>query len=141
MLNVATIDAAPGSSIELREVLLVSDGGNITVGSPSVDGAVVVAEVIEHGRGPKVINFKYKAKVRYRRKKGHRQGYTQLSVTSIRIGDAPEAEATPRRRVASAPAEEPAAEAPAAVEATTAAPARRRRKAADATDEAQETQE
>jgi large subunit ribosomal protein L21 len=78
LLDVPSIEAEPGSSIELRDVLLVSDGGNITVGSPAVDGAIVVAEVLEHGRGKKIITFKYKAKVRYRRKRGHRQGYTRL---------------------------------------------------------------
>jgi large subunit ribosomal protein L21 len=82
-LNVATIDAEPGSRIELRDVLLVSHEGTATVGTPIVDGAVVVAEVVEHGRGPKVINFKYKAKVRYRRKRGHRQAFTTLSVREI----------------------------------------------------------
>jgi large subunit ribosomal protein L21 len=86
VLNVATLDAEPGSSVEISDVLLVSDGGNVTVGRPTVDGAVVVAEVVEHGKGRKVINFKYKAKVRYRRKRGHRQGFTRLAVRSISVG-------------------------------------------------------
>jgi large subunit ribosomal protein L21 len=118
LLNVPSIDAEPGSSIELRDVLLVSDDGNVTIGSPSVDGAVVVAEVLEHGKGKKVVTFKYKAKVRYRRKRGHRQGYTRLSVTSISFGG----KTATRKAAASTTAEEPAAEAPAA-------PARRRRAA------------
>ena len=83
VLNVATMDAEPGSRVELRDVLLVTHEGAATVGTPTIDGAVVVAEVVEHGRGPKVINCKYKAKVRYRRKRGHRQGYTTLSVREI----------------------------------------------------------
>ena len=83
VLNVATMDAEPGSRVELRDVLLVSSDGSVTVGTPTVDGAFVVAEVVEHGRGKKVINFKYKAKVRYRRKRGHRQGYTRLSIQEI----------------------------------------------------------
>lgn len=107
MFNVPSIDAEPGSSVELRDVLLVSDGGNVTVGSPSVEGAVVVAEVIEHGKDRKVINFKYKAKVRYRRKRGHRQGFTKLSVTSISVGGAaPAKTTTSRRRKAADDAEE-----------------------------------
>lgn len=106
VFNVPTIDAEPGSSIELRDVLLVSDGGNVTVGSPSVEGAVVVAEVVEHGKDRKVINFKYKAKVRYRRKRGHRQGFTKLSVTSISVGGAAPARTTSRRRKAADDAEE-----------------------------------
>ena len=130
VLDVATIDAEPGSSIELRDVLLVADDGNITIGSPSVDGAVVVAEVIEHGRGKKVINFKFKAKVRYRRKRGHRQGYTRLSVTSISVGGAAPNRA--RRRTAEEPAPgadaeaETIAAAETAPEASTTAPRRRR---------------
>lgn len=85
-LNVATLDAEPGSRVELRDILLVSNGGNVTVGSPTVDGAVVVAEVVEHGKGRKVINFKFKAKTRYRRKRGHRQGFTTLSIREITAG-------------------------------------------------------
>jgi large subunit ribosomal protein L21 len=112
VLEVATLDAEPGSQVELRDVLLLSDDGKVTVGAPNIDGAVVVADVVEHGKGKKVVSFKYKAKTRYRRKKGHRQGFTRLSVTQIRIGDAP---APARRRAAAAPAEEvaPAEEAPA----------------------------
>lgn len=83
VLNVASLDAEAGSRVELRDVLLVNHEGNVTVGTPTVDGAVVVAEVVEHGRGKKVVSFKYKAKVRYRRKRGHRQGYTQLSIREI----------------------------------------------------------
>jgi large subunit ribosomal protein L21 len=89
VLRVASVDAAPGSSLELRDILLVSDGGEVTVGKPTVDGAVVVAEVLQHGKGPKVINFKYKAKVRYRRKRGHRQGFTALGVRWVGIGTPP----------------------------------------------------
>lgn len=101
VVNVATLDAEPGSRLELRDVLLVNDGADVTIGSPNVDGAVVVAEVVEHGKGRKVINFKYKAKTRYRRKRGHRQGFTQLSIREISLNGktstAPEApaQATP----------------------------------------------
>jgi large subunit ribosomal protein L21 len=111
-LNVATLDAEPGSTVELRDVLLVSDNGTVTVGEPTVDGAVVVAEVVEHGKGKKVVNFKYKAKVRYRRKRGHRQPYTTLAVQEIRIGGASSGGTTRRRARPTAADEEPAAEAP-----------------------------
>ena len=140
VLNVATLDAEPGSRMELDEVLLVADGATISVGSPTVPDAVVVVEVVEHGRAKKVISFKFKAKTRYRRKRGHRQPYTKLAVREVRIGAAPSA--PPRRRTrAAAAAPEPAAEAPAAetaapVEAAaeeTAKPApRRRRRTTDA---------
>jgi len=121
VLNVATIDAEPGSQVELHDVLMVSDNGTVTVGSPNVDGAMVVADVMEHGKAKKVTNFKYKAKVRYRRKRGHRQPYTTLSVREILVGGASPTAAAPRRRSRAAPVEEePAAET--ALEATAAAP-------------------
>lgn len=144
VLNVATIDAEPGSQVELSDILLVTDGPNVTVGDPNVEGAVVVADVVEHGKGKKVVNFKYKAKVRYRRKRGHRQPYTTLSVREIRIGGVSSTAAAPRRRTRAAPAEDEAAtEAPEtptaevtetpAAEAPKAAP-RRRTRAAPKTD-------
>ena len=60
-----------------------TDGDNITVGQPVVDGARVLATAGENGRGKKVIVFKYKPKVRYRRKKGHRQDFTSLNIEKI----------------------------------------------------------
>jgi large subunit ribosomal protein L21 len=159
------MDAEPGSRVQLNEVLLVSDGDTIKVGSPTVDGAVVVAEVVEHGKGKKVINFKYKAKVRYRRKRGHRQGFTTLSVQEITLdgktekaperrtaaATAPAVEErpagfagreedeapTPRRRTRAAAAEEPVAQAAtdAAAEEAESKPAPRRRRAAAASEE------
>jgi predicted flap endonuclease-1-like 5' DNA nuclease len=107
-----------------------------------VAGAVVTAEVIEHGKGKKVINFKYKAKVRYRRKRGHRQGYTRLSVTSISLnGKTATANRAARRAVTEEPA--PGADAEAktiaaaevAPQASTTAP--RRRRSAAASEEAE----
>ena len=134
---------APGSRVELRDVLLLTDGDSITVGNPNVADAVVVAEVIEHGKGRKVINFKYKAKVRYRRKRGHRQGYTRLNVREVRIGPAVEnaAAAAPRRRATRAAASPEEAETPApagepeAMAESTPAQARRRRATPTETEE------
>ena len=137
--------AEPGSRVELRDVLLISDGDKVTVGAPNVADAVVVAEVVEHGKGRKVINFKFKAKTRYRRKRGHRQGYTKLAVREIRIGDAPAVEsvAAPRRRArAQAPAEpeavveEPVTPTALAEETPAAAPRRRRRAASESESQA-----
>jgi large subunit ribosomal protein L21 len=132
--------AEPGSRVELTDVLLVSDGDKVTLGSPLVADAMVVAEVVEHGKGRKVINFKYKAKVRYRRKRGHRQGYTRLAVQEIHLGGQTEkaparsraAAETPTAEAASAPAE---TEAPAAEVNAPATPARRRRRTTGTTNE------
>jgi large subunit ribosomal protein L21 len=70
-------------NVELRDVLMVSSDGAVTLGDPSVPGAKVTAEVVGKGRDKKVIVFKYKNKTRYRRKNGHRQSYTDLRVTEI----------------------------------------------------------
>ena len=75
-----------GDSIELDRVHLVVDGDKVTVGRPMVPGAKVVADVVEQGRGDKVIVFKYKPKVRYRVKRGHRQPFTRLAIKDIVIG-------------------------------------------------------
>ncbi len=69
--------------VELDRVLLIADGEKVTAGSPLVEGARVLATPQGDGRGKKVIVFKYKAKVRYRKKAGHRQPYTRLSIDKI----------------------------------------------------------
>jgi len=68
---------------EFDEVLAVSKDGQVTVGSPNVDGARVIAQVQSHYRDRKLMVFKYKAKTRYRRKRGHRQAYTRLLIQDI----------------------------------------------------------
>jgi len=85
--------------VELADVLLIAGNGDVRVGQPRLEGARVIAEVVEHGRGPKVIVFKYKAKTRYRRRRGHRQGYTRLAVRQILTAEGPlKAEEKPKRR-------------------------------------------
>ncbi len=75
-----------GDTVELERVYLVSDGDNVSVGKPTVEGAKVIANVVDEGKGKKVLVFKYKPKVRYRRKKGHRQPYTRLAIKEIVAG-------------------------------------------------------
>ena len=109
LLDVERLPAAVGAVVELSDVLLVADGDDVTVGQPRVDGARVVAEVVEHGRGPKIIVFKYKNKTRYRRKTGHRQDYTRLAIRQILVGTEPaivEAPAKAHRRRPAKPAAE-----------------------------------
>ena len=84
MLDIDRIDAELGSTIELGEVLAFSAGeGEFTVGTPLVAGATVRAKVLGHHKGDKIIVFKYKPKVRYRRKLGHRQHYTRVRIAEI----------------------------------------------------------
>ena len=77
------LDAAEGDTVELDRVLLIADGDQVTIGTPTVDGAKVVATSKGSGKGKKVIVFKYKPKVRYRKKTGHRQQYTRLVIDKI----------------------------------------------------------
>ena len=74
-----------GSQVELDKVLLVADGEKVIVGQPLVEGAKVTAELVEEDRGDKIIVFKYKRKVRYRRKLGHRQWYSKLAIKGISL--------------------------------------------------------
>lgn len=82
-LEVEKLNAEAGSQVDLGDVLLVADGENVTVGQPTVAGARVVVDVLGEIKGKKIIVFKYKNKVRYRRKTGHRQRYTRLAVRDI----------------------------------------------------------
>jgi large subunit ribosomal protein L21 len=72
-----------GGAVELDRVLLIADGENITSGKPVIEGARVTAIASKTGKGDKIIVFKYKAKTRYRRKNGHRQSFTTLSIDKI----------------------------------------------------------
>ena len=75
---------APGEEIEFSQVLLlVLDDGSVKVGSPTVEGAKVKASVVEHGKGRKIRVFKYKPKVNYRRRYGHRQPYAAVRIDAI----------------------------------------------------------
>jgi len=115
---VERLTGEPGESLDLDRVLLVAGNGDeARVGSPGVEGAVVRAEVVEHIRGEKIIVFRYKSKVRYRRKTGHRQSLTRLRITDILLDG--ESSLTPQVEEAPVEAAEPVEE--------SAPPARRRR--------------
>lgn len=82
-LQVPLMDVEEGASVTLEEVLMLADGEDINVGSPTVTGATVAAEIVRHGRSRKVVVFKKKRRKNYRRKKGHRQPFTELSIKGI----------------------------------------------------------
>ena len=82
-IDVERLDVAEGNTVEMDRVLLIAQGEKVTVGNPTVDGAKVVATSQGEGKGKKVIVFKYKPKVRYRKKMGHRQAYTRLTIDKI----------------------------------------------------------
>jgi large subunit ribosomal protein L21 len=86
VIRVERLAGAAGDTVELGEVLMVGEGGNATVGAPTVTGASVAATVVEQIRDVKVIVFKKKRRQNYRRKNGHRQHLTVLRVTDIVTG-------------------------------------------------------
>ena len=114
ILQVDRVDAEPGSVIEFGEVLVVG-GDTPVLGLPTVAGATVAAEVLDHVRGPKVIAFKKRRRKNSRRKRGHRQEYTLVRITEILTeGSKPSQTPPPRpRRLAAPQAEAGATEAPA----------------------------
>lgn len=85
ILKVAKIKGEKGEKIEFKDVLLISDDEekDIKIGCPLVEGAKVMAEIVEQGREKKINVIKYKRKTRYRRKLGHRQDYTKIKVLDI----------------------------------------------------------
>jgi large subunit ribosomal protein L21 len=100
-IDVERLDVAEGDTVELDKVLLIADGDQVTIGTPTVDGAKVVATSKGSGKGKKVIVFKYKPKVRYRKKTGHRQQYTRLVIDKIvgpGVAEAKPAKKTRRRK-------------------------------------------
>jgi large subunit ribosomal protein L21 len=83
MIRVEKMNAEPGDSVDITNVLLLGKDEGPVVGSPLVEGASVKATVVGHGKEDKVIVFKYRRKKNYRRFRGHRQQYTDLKVESI----------------------------------------------------------
>ena len=86
VLEVERLPGEAGSSLQLEEVLLVSGDDGVTIGTPTVAGAVVSAEVVEQTRDKKIIVFKKKRRKNYRRTMGHRQELTRIRITDIAIG-------------------------------------------------------
>ena len=78
------IEGNPGDSIELGEALLIGDGDNIKIGAPLLSGSKVTGKIVEHGRGDKVTIIKMRRRKGYRRKQGHRQGFTLVEITGIK---------------------------------------------------------
>ena len=83
VLKVEKLDAEAGSTVELDQVLAVSDGTAIKVGTPTIEGAKVSATVVDQIRGDKVISFKKKRRKGFKKKIGHRQSLTVLKVDAI----------------------------------------------------------
>lgn len=85
-LRIPSLEASEGDEITFDEVLLGSDGSKIFAGAPLLDGAKVTAEVVKHGKGDKIVVFKFKRRKNYARKQGHRQGFTEVRINDITLG-------------------------------------------------------
>src|SRR5215211_8530077 len=134
LLKVEGIEGEPGTIVQIGEVIMLG-GDKPEIGSPTIAGASVAAEIVKHGRGPKVIAFKKRRRKNSRRKRGHRQDYVLIRISEILTGGAkptkgpkpkPEAKAKapeaaaadddekPKARAAKKPAKKPTARKPAA---------------------------
>ncbi len=85
-LFIEKLPVEAGDAVTFDQVLAILDGDKATFGTPVVEGAKVDASVVKNGRGKKVIVFKYKPKSGYKRKQGHRQPYTKVTINKIVVG-------------------------------------------------------
>lgn len=99
VLRLPSFDVDPGETVTFDEVLFGVTDGEVLVGRPTVTGASVRAEVLRHGRADKIVVFRFKRRKNYRRKTGHRQGFTEVRVSEIDLGE--------KRRVALGDVEKP----------------------------------
>lgn len=83
-LYIEKINAEAGATVKFEEILLIEDNGNVTVGNPFVKGAYIEATLDKNGKGKKVRVFKFKAKKGYRKRIGHRQPYSKITVKTIK---------------------------------------------------------
>lgn len=86
-LRIPALGAEVGDSVTFEDVLLAADDGGVKIGTPVVEGASVTAEVVAHGKGKKIVVFKWKRRKNYRRKQGHRQKFTEVRISEIRVGE------------------------------------------------------
>lgn len=82
-IYVEKLEAKDGDPVQFDNVLVVEKDGAVTVGAPKVEGASVSGKVVKNGKGKKIMVFKYKAKKNYRRRQGHRQPYTKVTIEKI----------------------------------------------------------
>ena len=112
-IKVEKLNAEAGSAVVFDKVLAAGEGADIKVGTPYLEGLTVEGEVVESGKGDKVIIFKYKAKKDYRKKQGHRQPYTLVEIKAVageKAAPKKEEPAVEEKEVEAAPVEEAAAE-------------------------------
>jgi len=82
-IKIEKIEGEEGKEVIFNEVLLLEKENNIVIGNPLVEGAKVIGKILKQGKSKKVIVFRYKSKTRRKKKKGHRQPYTEIEVVKI----------------------------------------------------------
>jgi len=85
-VRVPLMDGKPGAKVTFDEVLLASSGDKVVTGAPTVKGAAVKAEILGHVKGEKLFVFRFKRRKNVRKKTGHRQQYTEVKITSVKVG-------------------------------------------------------
>ena len=107
-IQIEKLEGNPGDQIQFTDVLMVTNGGTVDIGAPFVTGATVVGEIASQDRGPHLIIFKKRRRKHYRRRNGHRQDLTSVTIREILLGgakpSAKKAEAAPAAIAAAAPA-------------------------------------
>lgn len=85
-MKIPQLKAEPGSKVTFDRVLLVSDGKHVQAGKPVLKGAKVTAEVVRHGRDRKIRVFRFARRTGFRRRMGHRQGFTEIKIADVKVG-------------------------------------------------------
>ena len=85
-IKMPLMNGDPGTKVTFDQVLLTADGDKVKAGQPMVRGAKVLGQIVEHGKEPKIYVFKFKRRKNYRRKTGHRQQYTEVKITDLKLG-------------------------------------------------------
>ncbi len=86
VLKVEKLGKSKGEEVEFDKVLMVRDDNGVKIGKPVLDGVKVIGKVLREGKGKKIIVFKYKNKVNYHKKTGHRQPFTEVKIEKIEVG-------------------------------------------------------
>ena len=85
-IRIPSLVGEAGGSVEFNDVLLGSDGNSVRTGVPTLSGARVTGQIVKHGRGEKIVVFKFKRRKNYAKKQGHRQGFTEVRINDITLG-------------------------------------------------------
>jgi large subunit ribosomal protein L21 len=86
VIRVPKLEGEPGSKVIFDEVLLSNSGKKVRAGTPVVKGASVTAQIVRHGKDDKIVVFRFKRRKDYRKKTGHRQQFTEIKVTDVKVG-------------------------------------------------------